>query len=279
LFRELHIGEIKMYDGIFRWEISSFEWCAFSNDHLFFCGIVGNGTLLLYGLIMGRLESLGTCFLPPEFYSKVTKPFSLCCISSYLNLVCEASDNLIFTYHISSCNFVRQIENKFPVKHLFIADSTQLIYVVGAEAISVFTVNGTPLTELDVVVAPITAASISTGEAAWLVTGHSDGVLRFWVFKPEKGALDLTTTLQFVQRKAIAKVEVYHTGDAMLVVDTDHNAALCFVDKFPIASLVDVAAVCVCGKCKGQFKKPTQCKKCGIYFCGQCFSSHKKEKG
>jgi hypothetical protein len=66
-FRELHFGEIKMCDGIFRWEISSFECCAFSNDRLFFCGILGNGTRLLSGLLIRRLEWLGTCFLPPEF--------------------------------------------------------------------------------------------------------------------------------------------------------------------------------------------------------------------
>jgi hypothetical protein len=54
--------------------------------------------------------------------------------------------------------------------------------------------------------------------------------------------------MQFVQGKAVAKVAVYHMGAAMLVIDADRDTALCFVDKFPNASLVDVA-VCICGTC------------------------------
>jgi hypothetical protein len=119
---------------------------CFSTESLFFCGGVGNGTLILYRLNHNNhiyfLQLLSVCFLPGDVYLRLTQRFTICCISSHHSLVCEAAGNLVVMFHITSLRFIRSMECPFQVKWLLISDPKNLVIVVGECAVAMFTING-----------------------------------------------------------------------------------------------------------------------------------------
>jgi hypothetical protein len=259
-----------MNDGVFKWSIESFTKSCFSKDSLFFCGIVGAGTIVLGRSIFsdGKIQSIidfGSCFIPLEFYHDITHPFISCCISSHLNLVCESSDRFIFTFHISSCNFIRKLTCNFSVNFLLICDSTHLIFALGEHEINVFTVNGTTFAG-ERNIETITAAGISTGEFPYLVTGHSNGSLRFWTLN-FNGKLTSVNVIA-VSQIAIRGIEVVHHGQAVIIIDQIGETWLHVVPgmRKPIINREFVAG---CMKCSRKSKKNdyTACSFCGLWFC------------
>jgi hypothetical protein len=265
-----------MCDGILTWEVRSFACVAFSTDSLFFCGVVGAGTVIIYHSICSEnqeilsFDPLGSCFVPPNYYDELPDPFVACCVSSHLNLVCEASNQFIFTFHIASRAFIRRLVCDFPIKTLLISDSYNLIFAVGTHAMQVFTANGTPVANLDGI-EEIVSSGVSPGDSVAVITGHATGKIREWTIDFAHDCFVEECVIEFGPNP-VDFVAVIEMGLAVLAMDTT-NVFQLFAAPGATPGLIIPESVACCAGCHKVSSSYIACPNCPFLYCEECMTA------
>jgi hypothetical protein len=244
---------------------SAFDCCAFAPDELFFCGMIGIGTVWVYNTILVSKEpflvKLGSCLLPARLCQNVELPFTCCAVSSSLNMVVIASAEKIFTFHIASLRFIRIVECGFRVASVLIGDADHLMVAIGAEDIAVFTVNGTPIASV-LGLQKITSGCIGSES---IITAWVGGGISFWTIDFEHSSLVERKTIEFGPVAAMAE---FDRGAALFAMD-EKGTANVFAAPRARKYLVKRVQVGGCGEC-GRQGRYHVCKLCGLSYCGNC---------
>ena len=147
------------------------------------------------GYADGRLEVLRTDFRPNE--NSVTSErrrqlFGHCsrivaiemCAEFGIAVTAESDENFVI-WDLGSLSYIRTVPCKAEVKHLTISATSGDIAVACGSSLSIFSINGTLAGTVSVEphsdISSLTMSHMTEGVACnVVVTGHSDGIIRFW---------------------------------------------------------------------------------------------------
>ena len=288
--------KVQINDGVFKWVLHQPDFIsnllAFSPDRtLLAIGCGSNyGTILIFKVLNDnrstsnfKFEPLTTCFLPSTIFDKFEHfEISAIAVSSNNNLVVEAVESTIITFHISSSKFIRTIQCKYTINFMQISDSFKFIIAFGEKSIEAFTINGSKVASIDfsqkeatsnkITFGKITGASIANNDDELIIsTCHEGNLIVFWQCNFDESNFYPVNTITCNDNNQIKLIKLYKKGGALLVLmktGFSHIYAISGIGE----KIVPAQFVSSCSLCQQSSKnsKMYECQYCHLFFCNRC---------
>jgi len=273
-----HSSSIKYSDGLIQWNafpLDLISTSSFSIEKLLYCAVYPSGIMQINrakcdknGIINGYYP-LTSCSLPSHILNTIPVKFSCCAISSHHFVACEATGNILYTFHVGTGLFIRSIQCKSEIRFVQIDDSFCCFYIFCSHSIEVYTINGTFVASCECD-SEITSSSISCNDiSVFAATSHSDNTIRFWNTDPSISKVQCINVVSSPLESIIA-IDLIRGGSVLVAVSILKKAIVITTNGVGTGILPKSDVVTCCAKCKKKNSHLSECSSCGLYYCPDC---------
>ena len=243
---------------------------AVSSDGLFICRTYLDGHVIITRVEYGKNSNVPQEVIIENFITELG--VGRCAISSTHFIAFVACDKTILQFDIGTKRKLQSITLKYKVKHIVIDEDAAVVWVVGSQYISLYSISMTLIIE-DMMKAEIVSICASPlpehFENRFALIGHSDGTTSFIGFSYQTNKFTSFYRAKLADEPIIS-VAIDSAGQRALAATK--NACYDFEYIGTKERPLNMKYAYQCASCLARPKNLTFCQKCNRFTCPKCLS-------